>query len=212
VADAVEFVDEPDPGPGELEDVRRPRRRGPILLVLAVAAAVAGWAMVRPDADSPRPASSSPRPAATAARSSAAEVAVRPRSGPPGCPPGVFCDVSRDQVPQLLLAVQRHFPGARTLTTYTVLSTGSELRGGGLVYRQDALTVGDGLLVITVRARPVPPRRSAPSVTRFGRAADLRISLRQFDLDLQFTGVAGPPVSARQLAALAEEPALTALS
>lgn len=207
----VEFLDEPDYGHGEIEDdVGPPRRRWPIAVLVAVALLLAGWAAFRPATGSPH---STARSRPTVARTSADKVAVRPpRSGPPGCPRGVFCDVSRDQVPDLLRAVRRHFPGARTLTTYTVLRTGVSLRGGGLEYRQDAFTLDRGLLVITVRARPSPPPFPSMWVSNRGHAAALLVSVPGFDLDIRFTGIGADPISGQPLVALADEPALTAVA
>jgi hypothetical protein len=206
----VEFLSDPDPRPAEVdgevdaEDRRPPRRRWPLPAALALAAVlVALWATLRPGA---RPLAAN-RPTSTAP--SFTRSAPTAHSGPPGCPPGVFCDVSRDQVPNVLAAVRRHFPGARTLTTYTVLRTGSSVRGGGLEYRQDAFTVGDGLLVITVQARISAPPYPSFSLRAQGRAATLQVSLVGFDLDLRFTGVSGPPISGQRLVALSDETALT---
>jgi hypothetical protein len=209
VSDVVEFVDDPDPGPANVEDARRPRRRAPLVLLLTVAVVLAGGVAARHRAGSGHDVSSAHRVVATATRTPAAAVAVRPRSGPPGCPPGVFCDVSRDQVPAVLRAVQRHFPGATTLTTYTVLRTGEGLRAGGLQYRQDASTAAGGLLVITIRARPTPPPYPSLQLTASANVADLRVNAADFDVDLQFTCVDRRPVSGQLLVALADEPALT---
>jgi hypothetical protein len=211
VPDPVEFLSEPDPSPSPapaaVEDGRPPRRRWPLAAVLALGVVVTLWATLRPG---PRPqaAHRSTSTAPATAPSSTRSVATA-RSGPPGCPPGVFCDVSRDQVPNVLAAVRRHFPGARTLTTYTVLRTGSSVRGGGLEYRQDAFTVRDGLLVLTVKARASAPPYPSFSLRSQGRAATLQVSLVGFDLDLGFTGVSGPPVSGQRLVALSDETALT---
>ncbi len=205
--DPVEFLSEPDPAPAAVEDGRPPRRRALVAAVVAAAVLLALWATLRPEAR-PLAAQRSTSAAPTAASSTSRSV-IKARTGPPGCPPAVFCDVSRDQVPTVLAAVRRHFPGARTLTTYTVLRTGSSVRGGGLEYRQDAFTLGDGLLVITVHARVSAPPYPSFSLRSQGRAATLQVSLVGFDLDVRFTGVSGPPVSGQRLVALSDETALT---
>jgi hypothetical protein len=205
VGGPVEFLPEPESGFEDVEDAPRARRRWPAIAALAaVAVLVAGWATLRPGGHhaSERTPTRSTR---TAVRT--LEAVARPLSGPPGCPPAVFCDVSRDQVPALLGAVQRQFPGARTLTTYTVLRTGE-----GLEYRQDAFTVRDGLLVITVRARPASAPQPPLRLTAGAHTADLKLSVVDFDLDLQFTGVGTAPPCGRRLLALAEERALTAVA
>jgi hypothetical protein len=216
----VEFLAEPPPGPDEVEDVPAHPRRRPIAVVVVVAAALAlgTWAVLwhgGTAAERGRP----HRPVGLARPTSPAAAptvhpsrAPAPRSGPPGCPTGVFCDVSRDQVPEVLRAVRRHFPHARTLSTYTVFRTGSGLRGGGLEYRQDAFTVPGGLLVVTIRARPTPPPYPSFRLTTRGTAAYLQVSIVDFDLDVQFTGVGRAPVSGQRLLDVADERALTALA
>jgi hypothetical protein len=210
----VEFLPDPPPGPEEPEDIPARARRWPIAVVGAAAIALGTWAVLWHGGSSPdrgHPVGLV-APTASAPAVHLSSAAPAPHSGPPGCPAGVFCDVSRDQVPDVLRAVRRHFPHARTLTTYTVFRTGSGPPGGGLEYRQDAFTVPGGLLVITIRARPTPPPFPSFRLTTRATAAYLQVSAIGFDLEIQFTGVGRAPVSGQRLLDVADERALTALA
>jgi hypothetical protein len=154
--------------------------------------------------------SHSRRTAASSLSTSAVSRAVPPpREQPAGCPRSSDCEVSHRVTPSVLSAVRRYFATARPLNSYTVRRVGPTVFGGGLQYRQVAFSVPDGLLLITVRARSGPPPFPSFWLTHQGSAADVHVSLANFDFDLRTNAIGAQPVSGDRLLALADESALT---